>query len=136
MVSDIAAAYGKSSLLNKELMAYCLFKHGGAHLLEDLVSRVGERFLVRQSSLRLLQAVVSRIGYRLTQRVVGKTLARWVPVVGAGAVGYYAYRDTRKIAETAIEVFSRDIVGQGTAAVELDLVEDVTPHTPRAKLGR
>lgn len=136
MVSDIAAVYGKSPLLNKELMVYCLFKHGGAHLLEDLVSRVGERFLIRRSSLRFLQAVVSKVGYRLTQRVMGKALARWVPIVGAGAVGYYAYRDTRKVAQTAIELFSREIIAQGAAGAELDIVEDVTPHPPRGKLGR
>src|ERR1043166_7270872 len=37
MVADIAAVFGKSAFLHKEAMVYCLFKHGGAALIRDLV---------------------------------------------------------------------------------------------------
>lgn len=117
MVADIAAAYGKTSALQKEAMIYCLFKHGGAAAMRDLVVRVGQRYLVRRASLRLIQQLLEKVGVRVTQRLIGKGIARWVPVAGAVGVGAYAYYDTKKVATTAIELFSRDVeLEDGTSA--------------------
>ncbi len=109
MVADIAAIYGKSAALKSETMVYCLFKHGGAALVRDLVTRVGQRYLVRSASLRLMQRVLERMGVHVTQRVLGRGLSRFFPVLGACAVGGYAYYDTTKVAATAIELFSQDL---------------------------
>jgi hypothetical protein len=109
MVADIAAAFGKTAFLKKETMIYCLFKHGGAAIVRDLVARVGERYLVRRAALRVIQQVLEKVGVRVTQRVIGKSISRWIPVLGALAVGAYAYRDTTQVAGTAIELFSKDI---------------------------
>ena len=48
MVADIAACFGKTSQLNRQMMLYCLFRHGAAMLLRDVVARVGERVIVKQ----------------------------------------------------------------------------------------
>ena len=109
MVADIAAAFGKSAFLGKETMIYCLFKHGGAALMRDLVVRVGERYLVRRTALRAIQQILQKVGVRVTQRVIGKSISRWIPILGALGVGAYAYYDTTQVAATAIELFSRDI---------------------------
>lgn len=108
LVADIAGAYGKSARLDQTQMMYCLFKHGGAHLFRDVVSRAGERYLVRRASLKTIQALVSKIGIKLTQRLIGKSIARWIPFIGAAGVGIYAYKDTKKVGETAIDLFGRD----------------------------
>ena len=94
MVADIAAAFGKSAFLGKETMIYCLFKHGGAALMRDLVVRVGERYLVRRTALRAIQQILQKVGVRVTQRVIGKSISRWIPILGALGVGAYAYYDT------------------------------------------
>lgn len=107
MVADIGAAFGKSALLRKEAMIYCLFKHGGAALMRDLVVRVGERYLIRRTATRAIQQLLEKVGIRVTQRVIGKSISRWIPVLGAVGVGAYAYYDTRQVAATAIELFSR-----------------------------
>jgi hypothetical protein len=109
MVADIAATYGKSAFLGKETMIYCLFKHGGAALMRDLVVRVGERYLVRRTALRAIQQILRKVGVRVTQRVIGKSISRWIPVIGALGVGAYAYYDTTQVAATAIELFSKDL---------------------------
>lgn len=109
MVADIAAIYGKSAALKPQTMVYCLFKHGGAALVRDLVTRTGQRYLVRRASMRALQGVLEKAGIRVTQRVLGKGLSRFVPVVGALAAGGYAYFDTTKVAATAIDLLSRDL---------------------------
>ena len=109
MVADIAAIYGKTSCLTREQMIYCLFRHMAAQAVRGLVVRVGERFLVRRVSLRVLQTIAHKIGVRITQRAIGKGVSRWLPVVGALGVGAYAYRDTCQVGDTAIELFKCEI---------------------------
>src|SRR5665647_708735 len=103
MVADIAATYGKTSTLTKQHMVYCLFKHSAAQLLRDVIVREGERYLVLPLSLRMMRSLVSKIGIKVGERTFGKAIARYAPVVGAVGVGAYAYYDTKKVAQTAIE---------------------------------
>jgi uncharacterized protein (DUF697 family) len=109
MVADIAAVYGKSAFLGKETMIFCLFKHGAAALMRDLVVRIGGRYLVRRTALKVIQQILKKMGVEVTQRIIGKGLSRWIPVLGAVGAGAYAYYDTTQVAATAIELFSKDI---------------------------
>lgn len=109
MVADVAACFGKSAQLNRQMMVYCLFRHGAAMLLRDVVARVGQRIIVKQSSLRVLQNILRRIGVQVTQKAVGKTLSRWVPIVGPIVIGGYSLIDTRNVGKTAIDTFEREI---------------------------
>ncbi len=110
MVSDIASVYGKTATLTKEQMVYCLFKHTASQLLRDVVVRSGERFLVRPVSLRMMQALIGKISIAVGQRTIGKTVARFAPVVGAIGVGGYAYYDTSNVAKAAMALFSKEVV--------------------------
>jgi hypothetical protein len=125
MVSDIAAAYGKHAVLGREQMLWCLFRHTTAQAFRDLVVRMGDRLLFRRLSYGLLQQLAQRIGITLSKRVVGKSLSRWLPVVGAAGVGAYAYYDTNQVARSAIELFSGQV----------DL-EDTLPDPDRAAARR
>ena len=109
MVADIAAVFGKTALLSREQMLFCLFRHAAAQAVRDLVVRAGERVLIRRASARAMEDVASRVGVRITQRVAGKGLARWIPAIGAAGVGAYAWRDTTQVAKTAIELFRADV---------------------------
>jgi hypothetical protein len=109
LVADIASAHGKTANLTRESLIYCLFKHGGAALLRDVLVRAGERLLLRPASLRLTQELLSRIGVHVTQQVLGRSVARWIPLVGAAGVGAYAYFDTKRVGDTAIDLFSNDL---------------------------
>jgi len=44
---------------------------------------------------------------RLAKRVAARAAARWVPVVGAGALAAYSYQDTKEVGKTALEVFTK-----------------------------
>lgn len=109
MVADIAAIYGKTKFLGKEQMIYCLFKHAASQVVKDLVVRVGERLLIQKTSIKVLQEILRRIGIRITQRIAGRTISRWLPVVGAIGIGVYAFYDTSQVGKTAIEFFERDL---------------------------
>lgn len=109
MVADLAGVYGQTACLSREQMTYCLFRHGAAMAVRDLVVRVGERYLVKEVSLKAFQAIARKIGLKVSQRALGKAFSRWVPVVGAVGVAGYAYFDTAQVAKTAIELFEKGI---------------------------
>jgi hypothetical protein len=108
MVSDIAAAYGKTGTLTRQHMVYCLFKHSAAQLLRDVIVREGARYLVLPVTLQMMRSLVSKIGVRVGERTFGNAVARYAPVVGAIGAGAYAYYDTKKVSETAIALFSSE----------------------------
>jgi uncharacterized protein (DUF697 family) len=110
LVADIAAVYGKTGTLGKEQMIWCLFKHSAAHVAGDFVVQVGERYIVHPRSLQWMQKAVGLLGFKIAQRVLGKSVARFLPVLGAVAVARYAYIDTKKVGLAATSLFSRDIV--------------------------
>ena len=112
MVADIAATYGKTATLTQEQMVYCLFKHSAAQLLRDVIVREGGRYLVLPASLRMMRSLATKIGIKVGQRSFGKAIARYAPLVGALGVGAYAYYDTKKVADTAIELFGSEVVVQ------------------------
>jgi hypothetical protein len=109
MVADIAACYGKTAQLNQQMMVYCLFRHGAAMLARDILIRVGERMILKQGSLRVIQKILQRVTIHLTQKAIGKSVSRWVPIIGPIVTGGYSYLDTRSVGKTAIETFSREI---------------------------
>ena len=109
MVADIAGVYGKSATMNREQMVYCMFKHVSAQLFRDVVVRVGERFLIQQASSAFMRSLAQKLGARVTQNIVGKSVSRFVPLLGAVGVGAYAYYDTTQVARTAMALFSSDI---------------------------
>ena len=109
MVADVAASFGKSAQLNRQMMMYCLFRHGAAMLVRDVVARVGERVIVKQASVRVIQQTLRKIGIHVSQKAVGKSLSRWLPIVGPVLIGGYSLIDTRNVGKTAIDTFSRQI---------------------------
>ena len=109
MVADVAGAYGKKAYLSREQMLYCLFRHAAVQVVRDLVTRIGQRFLVKRASLRVIQRIIKALIPRITQRVIGRTVSRWVPIAGVLGVAAYAYYDTGQVGKTAIELFSKEI---------------------------
>ena len=109
LVADIAAVYGKAAILERQQMIYCLFKHAAGQVVRDVAVRVGERFLIREATLKGIQQVLRRIGVSISQRAAGKALARWLPIVGAVGIGGYAFYDTTQVGKTSMAFFSREI---------------------------
>ncbi len=106
LVADIAGCYGKTAELGREEMIYCLFRHTDAQAVRDLVTQIGQRFVVQRASRPQVQAVLLKIAMHIAQRLIGKGISRWIPVFGALGAGAYAYYDTSQVADTAIEFFA------------------------------
>ena len=52
--------------------------------------------------------MAAKIGVSLSRRLVGRGIARWLPVIGALGVGAYAYYDTGQVARTAMTLFEAE----------------------------
>jgi hypothetical protein len=108
MVADIAGTYGRRWQLTREQMMFCLFRHAAAQAFRDIAVQVGERWLIQAAGLASVRTAARKIGVKLTERGIGRGIARWLPVIGAMGVGAYAWYDTRKVARTAIDLFSME----------------------------
>lgn len=109
LVADIAAVFGKTAHLTPETMTVCLFSHGHAELMNNLVQRSSSRVLIRRVAKSTLHLLLGKIAVRVSRRLAVKGLSRWLPVVGALGVGAYAYHETQKIAAKAIALFSNEL---------------------------
>lgn len=109
MVADIAAVCGQHARLTREQMLYCLFRHAAAQAVRDLAVRAGQRWVVHAATTHTIRGIAQRIGVKLSERALGSSLARMVPLAGAVGVGAYAWYDTRQVARTAFAMFSRDV---------------------------
>jgi hypothetical protein len=125
LVSDIAACYGQTTSLTPTVMVYCLFRHGSATIFKETVVQVGGRLLVREASLRVFQKMIEKLSINVTQRLIGQFISRWLPLIGSAAIGAYSYRDTKKVAASAIDAFEKEIEAE---VVSVEIVPP--PFTP------
>ncbi len=109
MVADIAAVCGRHPGLTREQMLFCLFRHAAAQAVRDLAVRAGQRWIVQATTAHGIRTIAHRIGVKLSERALGSSLARMVPLAGALGVGAYAWYDTRQVAQTAFAMFSREV---------------------------
>ena len=110
MVSDIASVYGKTSSLTNESMAYCLFKQGLSVTLSALVVKVGQKYLVRHASTQFMQKILQKVGISMTEKLLSRSITRFLPGVGAALMGTVSYRDTLRVGRSARDFFSSDII--------------------------
>jgi hypothetical protein len=110
LVADIAALHGQTAKLGPAQMLYCLFRHTAAQAVRDLAVRVGERVIVQPLATAALSKVAAAVGMRLGEKIIGKSLSRWMPLVGAAGVSAYAFLDTRQVGQAALALFERDQV--------------------------
>lgn len=114
MIYDIGVACGQERFMRTELVVGLLesaTKGGTTSLL--LVQ--GGKLLVRRASLRVMQKVIVMLGGQITQRVLKSMIGKWLPVVGALAMGAWARFTTKQLGEQAASMLSLTIVEGGVA---------------------
>ncbi len=126
MIYDIGVAYGQERFMRTELVVGLLesaTKGGTTSLL--LVQ--GGKLLVRRASLRVMQKVIAMLGGQITQRVLKSMIGKWIPVVGALAMGAWARLATKQLGEQAASMLSLTIVDAGAV--------DDPPQLPAGEVG-
>ncbi len=107
MVADIAAIYGKKTMLGREQMLYCLFRHSVSQVVRDIVARTVTRVTFEETIATIAEQILRRIGVHLARKTSSRFIARSIPVIGTLGAGAYAYYDTKQVGKTAIKLFSR-----------------------------
>lgn len=107
LVADIAAVHGRTPQLTRDTMMYCLFRHVSSDAFQDVVARVGHRLVVTPTTVLVSYRIMRVIVGDVLSLLAGRFLFRWLPVLGAGAIAAYSYRDTKEVGATAIEAFAR-----------------------------
>jgi hypothetical protein len=62
--------------------------------------------------LRALKQILQKIEVRITQRIAGKVLSRFIIIAGAILMAAYAYYDTIQVSKTSIDFFKHEIVNE------------------------
>ena len=130
LVSDIACTYGKFSMLSREAMVWCLFRHSAASLLRDIAVRTGSRIVVQKLSLTALQKLLQRIGVKISTNFLGRIALRAIPAIGAVGNGAYTYFDTNEVGKTAQAYFKALEGVEKPELVENEIDKDPEPDEP------
>jgi hypothetical protein len=109
LVLDIAAIHGKEVYVTRELLLYCLFKHGSAHVFRRVIEETSLKILIRPTTVKVFQGLLEKIGIMITNRVIRKQFSRWIPLGGAVVTGTFAYFDTKGVGGTAHSLFQKEI---------------------------
>ncbi|TGL86778.1 hypothetical protein EHQ68_15925 [Leptospira congkakensis] len=109
LILDIAALYGKEVQVTKELLLYCLFKHGGSQVFRKIIEESSLKILIRPTTVRVFQTMLEKLGLLISKSIIRKQFARWIPIGGAVVTGTFAYYDTKRVGKTAMELFSKEI---------------------------
>lgn len=115
LVADIASVYGRSSSLGREQMLWCLVKHSAVQTFRDVLYRTGERVFTHPLSLRFMRKLATVNGLHVSPSDMGRAVSSFLPLVGASAVTWYAYRDTKRVGAAAIALFDREITFENEA---------------------
>lgn len=132
MIYDIGMAYGKSKVLNKELLAGVLLTAMGSSAGSLLVMQ-GSKVLVKRVSLRVFQRIIVMLAGRITQQALKSAISKWLPVVGAAAMAAWSNYLTRQVGKKAIEIFEKEIVLSEEVIEEMPL-ETETEAVPTATI--
>lgn len=109
MIYDVGVAYGKSKVLNKELLAGVLLTALGSSTGSLLVMH-GSKVLVKRVALRQFQSIIMMLAGRVTQQALKSAIGKWLPVVGAAALAFWSNYLTQQVGKKAVEIFEKDIV--------------------------
>jgi uncharacterized tellurite resistance protein B-like protein/uncharacterized protein (DUF697 family) len=128
MIYDVGMAYGKSNVLNKELLAGVLLTAMGSSAGSLLVMQ-GSKVLVKRVTLRAFQKIMVMLAGRITQQALKSAISKWLPIVGAAAMAVWSNYLTRQVGKKAIEIFEKEIVLSEEVIEEVPLETESVPTT-------
>lgn len=135
MVYDLALAHGKQKQLSKELLMSILLAGSGIGA-SALAVQAGSKLLVKQATLRVMESVARQFSATLTQKAIGSTISRFLPMAGPLAMAAWTRYSTRELGAKALAILSRDIEVEeaevvAEVAAEETLEEEVTVEVAR-----
>ncbi len=117
MIYDLGVAHGREAKLTPHtLLALFSTVVGGGAI--SLATVRGGQLLIKRASVRVIQQIIRWLGGKIAQRVLRAFLAKWVPIVGAGAMAVWARQSTIAMGRTAAELLEHELGDDGGDAVD------------------
>jgi uncharacterized membrane protein YebE (DUF533 family) len=108
MVYDLAVAHGKQEHINDELVMSILLAGSGLGATV-LAVQVGSKVLVKRASLRVMQSMAEQLSIKITQKAIGSSISKFLPLVGPLAMAAWTRHSTRELGTKALAILSTDI---------------------------
>ena len=134
MIYDIGMAYGKSKVMNKELLAAVLLTAMGSSAGSLLIMQ-GSKVLVKRVSLRVFKKIIEMLAGKITQQILKSAVSKWLPIVGAAAMAVLSNYWTQQVGKKAVEIFEKEIVLSEEVIEEMPL-ETESVSVPTATISR
>lgn len=109
MIYDLGVAHGKESNLNANLLLGLFSTVLGEGAI-GLVAVKGKQLLVKKASVQVIQKVIFWLGGTISQKLIKRFIAKWLPVAGAAAMAIWARQSTISMGEKASEMLAMDII--------------------------
>lgn len=108
MVYDLAVAYQQDKKVDKSIMLSIFLSAFGSGAM-GLAVMQGSKVILKRVSLRVMQRLVTLLAGKVTQQVLKRILAKYVPVGGALIISAWTRYTTKIVGEKSIEFFSKKI---------------------------
>lgn len=106
MVGSIALSHGYESNPGCEQMIWCMFRQFGFGVVSKYVFQQGGVYVVKQMNSQAFQAAIKHIGVQMIKHQGGRAASRLVPLAGSIASGALSYRDTQRVGNNALQLYS------------------------------
>lgn len=109
MVYEIGVANGQEKVLKPEVLMYIVSSALGQAGAAFATVR-GTQLIVKRASLQVAQQFIKKLGGTITQKLIKSMASKWLPIVGAVAMGIWSKISTNSIGKKANEIFQNQII--------------------------
>jgi ABC-type Fe3+-siderophore transport system permease subunit len=109
MIYDLGVAHGKEANLSSDLLLgiFSTVLGGGAI---GLVTVKGSQLLLKRASVQVLQKIIFWLGGSISQKLLRRFVAKWLPILGVAAMVLWSRQSTIEMGEKASKMLAMSIV--------------------------
>ena len=110
LIANIAFLHGKSSLITKEQMLWCMFRQFGYGVLKEFVFQRGSAMVVKKMQSGAFNKLLQKLGVNIAYKQGGKWLGKFIPLAGSLSAGALSYYDTQNVGRRAEKLYQRKLL--------------------------
>ena len=109
MIYVLGVAHGKEANLSSELLLGIFSTVIGEKTI-GLVTVKGSQLLLKKASIQVLQKIIFWLGGSISQKLLKRFVAKWLPIVGVAAMVLWSRQSTIEMGEKASKMLAMTIV--------------------------
>ncbi len=110
LISNIAAAHGKSAQVTREQMLWCMFRQMAVGVMKEVIVQQGSQYLVRTMSDKALKSILGKVGHGIVRSQGSRAMGKVVPLLGSVSAGALTYYDTWRVGRNAHRLYSGELI--------------------------